>query len=221
MGFCLAAALPWPALGQLNEQRGEPVRRGNVWTETYTWTAPAREGGKLVLRADMGSVEITPGTGNQLEGRAVVRVYKGNEETARRVFDAFRLSARTIENTGVYVNAEFGGSRRHDNSMGVEFDIKLPAHFNLDLETRGGDIDLDGALQGEARLTTAGGDIHATDISGPIRVETAGGNKFAPPAAIFISEMSGAMGPLKPAAEKSKSGKWTGACARRQRAAIL
>jgi hypothetical protein len=176
IGLCLAASLPWPALGQLNEQRGTPVRRGNVWTETYTWTAPAREGGRLVLRADMGSIEITPGTGNQLEGRAVVRVYKGNEERARRVFDAFHLSARLIENTGVYVSSEFGGSRRHDDSMGVEFDIKLPAHFNLDLETRGGDIDVDGALQGEARLTTAGGNIHAGDISGPIRVETAGGN---------------------------------------------
>ena len=137
LGFCLAAALPWPALGQLNEQRGTPVRRGNVWTETYTWTAPAREGGRLILRADMGSVEITPGTGNQLEGRAVVRVYKGNEERARRVFDAFHLTARTVESTGVYVSAEFGGSRRHDDSMGVEFDIKLPAHFNLDVETQG------------------------------------------------------------------------------------
>ena len=124
----------------------------------------------------MGSVEITPGTGNQIEGRAVVRVYKGNEEKARRVFDAFHLSARTIESTGVYVSGEFAGSRRHDDSMGAEFDIKLPAHFNLDLETRGGDIGFEGALQGEARLTTAGGDIHAADISGPIRVETAGGN---------------------------------------------
>jgi DUF4097 and DUF4098 domain-containing protein YvlB len=174
--LCLAAALPWPALAQLNEQRGAPVRRGNAWTETYTWTAPAREGGKLVLRADMGSVEITPGTGNQVEGRAVVRVYNGNEERARRVFDAFRLSARLIESTGVYVSAEFGGSRHRDGSMGVEFDIKVPAHFNLDVETKGGDIDLDGALLGEAKLTTAGGDIHAGDISGPVRVETAGGN---------------------------------------------
>ena len=174
--FCLVAALPWPALGQINEQRGAPVRRGNAWTQTHTWTAPAREGGKLILRADMGSVEITPATGNQIEGRAVVRVYNGNEERARRVFDAFHLSARPIENTGVYVSAEFAGSRHHDGSMGVEFDIKVPARFSLDLETKGGDIDLDGALQGEARLTTAGGDIHAGDISGPIRVETAAGN---------------------------------------------
>jgi hypothetical protein len=104
----------------------------------------------------------------------VVRVYTGNEEKARRVFDAFHLSARSIESGGVYVSGEFAGSRRHDGSMGAEFDIKLPARFNLDVETKGGDIDLEGSLQGEARLTTAGGDIHGSDISGPIRVETAG-----------------------------------------------
>jgi DUF4097 and DUF4098 domain-containing protein YvlB len=137
--------------------------------------APAREGGKLILRADMGSVEITPGPGNQLQGRVVLRVYTGSEEKARRVFDAYHLSARSIEGGGVYVSGELSGRRTHDHSLGAEFAIKLPARFNLDVETQGGDIGLEGPLQGEARLTTAGGDIHATDISGPIRVETAGG----------------------------------------------
>jgi DUF4097 and DUF4098 domain-containing protein YvlB len=170
------AALPLQALGQSIVKRGTPVRHGNAsWTETYEWTAPAREGGKLILRADMGSVEITPGAGNQLEGRVVLRVYTGSEEKARRVFDAYHLSARSIEGGGVYVSGELSGSRHHDHSAGAEFDIKLPARFNLDVETQGGDIGVEGALQGEARLTTAGGDIHTTDISGPSRVETAGG----------------------------------------------
>ena len=169
-------ALPWPALCQSIMKQGAPVRHGNAWTETYEWNAPTREGGKLILRADMGSVDITPGSGNQLEGHAVVRVYTGSEEKARRVFDAYHLSAHSIEGGGVYVSAEFTGSRHHDGSMGVEFDIKLPARFNLDVETQGGDINLEGPLQGEARLTTAGGDIHTADINGPVRVETAGGS---------------------------------------------
>ena len=170
------AALPWPAFSQSSVKQGVPVRHGNAsWTETYELNAPVREGGKLILRADMGSVEITPGSGNQLEGRVVVRAYTGSEEKARRLFDAYHLSAHSIEGGGVYVNGELSGSWRRDGSVGAEFNIKLPARFNLDVETRGGDIGLEGPLQGEARLTTAGGDIHATDISGPIRVETAGG----------------------------------------------
>jgi hypothetical protein len=124
----------------------------------------------------MGSVEITPGAGNQLEGRLVLRAFTGNEEKAHRVFEAYHLSARSIEGGGVYVNGEFSGSRRHGYSAAAEFDVKLPARFNLDVETQGGDIGVEGALQGEARLTTGGGDIHTMDISGPVRVETAGGN---------------------------------------------
>ena len=175
IAVCLTAA-PWAAFGQSNVKQGAPVRRGNAWTETYEWNAPVREGGRLILRADVGSVEIMPGAGNQLEGRVVVRAYTGSEERARRVFDAYHLSAHSIEGGGVYVTAEFSGSRRRDGSVGAEFVIKLPSHFNLDVETKGGDIGLQGPLQGEARLTTAGGDIHAPDISGPSRIETAGGD---------------------------------------------
>jgi len=173
--FCLAA-LPGHVLGQPGVKRGAPVRHGNAsWTETYEWTAPAREGGKLILRADMGSVEIVSGSSNQLKGRVVVHVYTGSEEKARRLFDAYHLSTRSLEGGGIYVTGEFSGSRHHDPSVGAEFDIKLPARFNLDVETRGGDIGLQGPVQGEARLTTAGGDIHASDISGPSKVETAVG----------------------------------------------
>ena len=168
--------MPWPAFAQLTQKRSGLERHGKAWTETFEWNGPAREGGKLILRADMGSVEITPGAGNQLEGHVVVRVFTGSEEKARRVFDAFQLSVRSLESGGVYVSAEFGGSRHHDSSMGADFAIKIPVRFSLDVETRGGDIGLEGPLQGEARLTTAGGDIRAADIGGPIRVETAGGN---------------------------------------------
>jgi hypothetical protein len=176
IGFWLVA-LPWPAFGQFSVKRGEPVRRGSAcWSETYEWNAPAREGGKLILRADLGSVEIVPGSSNQLEGHVVVRVYTGSEEKARRVFDAYHLSARSIEGGGVYVSGEFSASRQHNGSVAAEFDIKLPTRFNLDVETQGGDIDLEAPLQGEARLTTAGGDVHTPDISGPARIETAGGS---------------------------------------------
>jgi hypothetical protein len=168
-------AVPWPALCQSIMKQGTPARRGDAWTQTYEWNSPAREGGKLILRADTGSVDITPGSDNQLEGRVVVRAYTGSEEKARRVFEAYHLSARSVEG-GLYVNGEFPGWMHHDRSVGVEFDVRIPARFNLDVETQGGDIGLEGSLLGEVRLTTAGGDIHAMDVSGPIGVETAGGS---------------------------------------------
>ena len=37
------AVLPWQAFGQSIVKQGAPVRRGNAWTETYEWNAPAHE----------------------------------------------------------------------------------------------------------------------------------------------------------------------------------
>lgn len=168
-------ALPVQAFGQSVVRRGTPVLQGAAWTESYEWNAPAREGGKLILRADMGSIEITPGSGHQLACRVVLRVYTRSEEKARRVFDAYHLSSRPLEGGGVYVSGELSDGKHHGHAVGADFDIKLPARFSLDIETKGGDIGLAGSLQGEARLTTAGGDIRTRDISGPTRVETAAG----------------------------------------------
>ena len=168
--------LPLEALGQSAVKRGNPVPHGAFWTETYEWSAPARPGGKLILRADTGSVGVTPGPGARLECHLLLRVFATSQERARRVFDAYRLTARLLEAGGVYLNAELPGGRNRDHTVGAEIDIKLPARFNLQVETQGGDIELEDSLQGEARLTTAGGDIHARDISGPSRVETAVGS---------------------------------------------
>ena len=44
------------------------------------------------------------------------------------------------------------------------------------METQGGDITVDAPLDGEARLTTAGGDVRSSDITGVVRIETAGGS---------------------------------------------
>jgi len=193
----LFAALIW--LATLSAQasaeslikRGAPVRQGRAWVESYECNAPAREGGKLILRADTGSIRIkTSGAGNRVECRLILQAYTESEKQARQMLDGYVLSARSIEGGGVYINGESSGSSHHRrflgvgvnitlparNSLGAEFDITLPARYNLDVETQGGEIGIEGNLQGEARLTTAGGDIRSADISGPVRVETAGGS---------------------------------------------
>jgi hypothetical protein len=58
----------------------------------------------------------------------------------------------------------------------VDFEIQVPQRFNLEIETQGGDVSLENSLLGEARVTTAGGDIRTSDISGPTSLETAGGS---------------------------------------------
>jgi hypothetical protein len=166
-----AAALPLAAQQPVVEQ-GEIERQGRVWVRQLTCEAPARAGGRLVLRADMGSVDVKPAADNRVRCRAEVRVWAGNEESARRSFRNFQLSVRTLSEGGVSVQGRAPHSPQH---MKIVYEIQTPRRFNLDLETGGGNLRV-ADLEGKLQAVTASGDIDAGDISGAVRAETAGGN---------------------------------------------
>lgn len=63
------------------------------------------------------------------------------------------------------------------SNMNVEVEIKVPAQFNLDISTAGGDIKC-GGITGKAELNTSGGDIWADKFSGVMNASTSGGNIF-------------------------------------------
>jgi hypothetical protein len=54
-----------------------------------------------------------------------------------------------------------------------------PSSINLDLNTGGGDIMINGNISGKVACTTAGGDIHTKDITGNAAMNTAGGEVIA------------------------------------------
>jgi DUF4097 and DUF4098 domain-containing protein YvlB len=164
----LAAGLPAPA----QVHRGEPQKQGRAWVEVDEATSPAREGGKLIVRVDSGSVAVKAGSPNQVQCRVYLRAYTDNEARAREFFGDFKLTVRPQDDGGVYIEGKGGESgRRH----GTEYEVAVPERFNVDVETQGGDIHLDSNLQGEFRATTAGGDIRTMNVGGPVHVETAGG----------------------------------------------
>lgn len=59
---------------------------------------------------------------------------------------------------------------------GMRFKIDLPAAFDLDLRTGGGDIEVVGDLTGDVRSHTSGGDVTLRDISGEVELTTSGGD---------------------------------------------
>jgi len=63
------------------------------------------------------------------------------------------------------------------SNVNVEVEIKVPAQFNLDISTAGGDIKC-GGITGKAELNTSGGDIWADKFSGVMNASTSGGNIF-------------------------------------------
>jgi hypothetical protein len=169
-------ALPLAALDVSSVKQGTPVRRGNLWEQRSEFEAPVKEGARLVLRADNGGISIHPVPGDRVNCTVILRAYTPDEAYARRLFDKFQLSARSIETGSVYLTSQSPEHARHGANFRVQFQITIPQRYNLDVETQGGDITVDAPLDGEARLTTAGGDVRTSDLSGPVRIETAGGS---------------------------------------------
>jgi hypothetical protein len=173
------AALPLGAralepAGQDYVKRGEPQRVGNHWEEQATCDAPTREGGKLFVRADFGSISVKPGANDRVSCQIRVRVFTKDEAEARRYLRDFSLSLRPQE-SGLYLRGDFPQQQHGSRSLGADFDLTVPLKYSLDLETKGGSIQV-GKLEGDLKATTAGGDIRTSDVRGPVQAETAGGS---------------------------------------------
>lgn len=171
--FALVLVAAWPVAAQeLRVQRGEVQRRGDIWEQEVSCSAPVSDGGRLVLRVDMGSVDVTLGPDHRLTCRALLRIYARSEEAARRLLSEFKLGLRSLDNNGVFLQGRVPSSPMH---LKVDYQIQVPRRFNLDLETQGGHLQVE-ALEGNLKGVTAGGNIRAGDISGTVQAVTAGGN---------------------------------------------
>jgi DUF4097 and DUF4098 domain-containing protein YvlB len=171
VGTCLTVQ----AAEEIHVKRGEPQRVGDHWEEQAECAAPVREGARLVVRADMGSISVNPGPANRMECRVRLRAFTPNEAEARRNFRNYQLSLQSLEAGGAYLSGKVPQGDHRPRSLGAEFDITVPLRFNLDMETKGGSIEVQN-LEGELKAATAGGDIRSGDVAGPVRVETAGGS---------------------------------------------
>ena len=174
----LWVAIPLTAMAldppdQPSVKRGEPQRQGNYWEEKAECSAAIREGGRLTVRADCGSIFVQPAAGDRMTCQVTLRVHTGNENEARRYLRSYDLSLRAQEG-GLLLKGSFPPQRNLSKSVSAEFRITVPARLNLDLETKGGDIKA-GKFDGSLQAVTAGGDITAADFAGPVHVETAGG----------------------------------------------
>lgn len=173
LAACATLAAGGNLYGQTSIQRGTPQREGRAWVEHATCSVPVRDGGRLLVRADFGSIVVRPGPNDRLSCQIRLRAYRASEEDARRYFRNYELSLRALEDGGVLLKGESLHRDEH-GGLSVDYHLTVPLKFNLDLETQGGNLDV-GNLDGEFQGQTAGGDVRSGDVTGSVRVQTAGG----------------------------------------------
>jgi len=78
------------------------------------------------------------------------------------------------KSTGLEISSHFD-HRWRSRSSHLEFEIRVPRKFDLDIETNGGNISVEN-VEGDLLGKTHGGNLDLVDLKGDIRFKTNGGN---------------------------------------------
>ncbi len=121
------------------------------------------KGGRLVVAVSGGDIRVNVWDKMQVQ------------MTAKNIGDDADLL--TAEQQGNTVTVEFKSHDGWTNShRDLRFDFYVPKDFNVDLNTSGGDVRIDGDLQGDAAMHTSGGDLVLNGVSGKVNGKTSGGD---------------------------------------------
>ena len=119
-------------------------------------------GKQLKVKTPTGDVEVTYWD----ESKVYIKIL-GDEDAQERMHFAFNNNDNLIE-----IIADKDGSLfSWFSGINLKYEIKVPAKFNVDVSTSGGNIKL-GGVNGTAKLHTSGGDIWAERVEGNLDITT-------------------------------------------------
>ncbi|MCK5127119.1 MAG: DUF4097 family beta strand repeat protein [candidate division Zixibacteria bacterium] len=138
-------------------------------------------GGELTLETEIGSVEILTTDENKVYVDVVLDSRTSKESRAEDMFEDFEIDFE-IDGDNVNITAEYYGNRNNifnlfgsRKSLRVKYEIRVPAKYDIFIETSGGSIGV-GDVEGKVRVKTSGGSLHFEDIKGPVKGRTSGGS---------------------------------------------
>lgn len=120
---------------------------------------------KLVLNTDTGDIQITPWDKSEVYIKVI-----GNDRAAEKFTYNFNATSEEVT-----IDVKKKGGWSWFSNIKLKFEIKVPANFNVDANTAGGDIKI-GGVKGDITLKTSGGDIWGDRFEGYFVAKTSGGD---------------------------------------------
>jgi TonB family protein len=168
-GLAILSLGPGTALAQKPAKGAEPPRITSEKSGTFT----ARDGGRLKLVTDMGTVRLITQPGASQVSYRIRLEADASQPDAQALMDQFNVvargSAELISITGTVPWKNFRGR------LLVNYEVRLPARYNVEVTTYAGNIRMDD-IEGQVTLLSAGGNLTAGNITGTARLETKGGH---------------------------------------------
>ena len=136
-------------------------------------------GGKLVVDADLGSIDVTTGESSTVNVEVLRKVTGKSEAKVEEILAAHEVTFSQDGNK-VEVHAKMkrgldGLFRSGASGLNVQYKISLPKKFDLDLKTAAGSITV-ADLTGELKARTAGGSLKFGGIDGQVTGHTSAGS---------------------------------------------
>lgn len=142
-------------------------------------TFTVQPGGNLKAATQGGDITIRTSDSPQVQVLVKQSIRASTEAEADAILEKLTL---TLEQAGNDVTAEARYEKRSPGSwfgswppVSVSFEITVPSHYNLNLNTSGGDIAV-ASVRGNVRARTSGGDLEFERIDGDIDAGTSGGD---------------------------------------------
>ena len=146
--------------------------------EDIVETFPVAAGGKLTIDADCGEIAVQ----STKDDTVSVRIQRAAQiKTNRRAAEILKnLDVQiTHEASDVKIEAKFTGTakrwQKRKNDLDVQFDILVPSHYHLDLQTACDDISVVN-VTGNVNVETFRARLRLQDITGRIEAVTSIGN---------------------------------------------
>ena len=134
-------------------------------------------GGSLLLDSQRGTVIIKTHSANRIDVKIERNVRSRSQTEAEAILEDFEISFDHREND-LLIEASSKSNWRYDRRgryFNVIYTFVIPEVYNVDIQTRGGNIQL-ADLTGGVEVKTSGGNLVLENINGPVSGATSGGN---------------------------------------------
>ncbi|MBI3416971.1 MAG: DUF4097 family beta strand repeat protein [Verrucomicrobia bacterium] len=175
------------------------------FTRNLDQSFPVNPGGKLVIRADRGAIDVTTTAADKVEVRVWRTVRETSQQKADEIFAEHEVTFNqdgdivtvTAKNRSDVSDEPAGGKPRRVSwlrrliplrarvhlggkavkNFEVRYQVTVPRKFNVDLKTFAGVVSV-GDLAGEARSETSGGNLRFGRIEGAVWGKTYSGGIY-------------------------------------------
>jgi hypothetical protein len=142
---------------------------------------PMKPGAKVLVNISGGTINVKVGEAGRIDLKVEQIINADTEAEADEILAKYEITAEADGDTVKFITKSQGRDWKWSGfASGPRLKQKVylvvPADTDLNLDTSGGSIGIDGEISGDVRVDTSGGSINVSGGSGDMNLDTSGGS---------------------------------------------